>query len=87
MRSLVFSGRGALAKLSTDRRIEILITDINMPGMDGHELADAAVRISEHLKIIVMSGRDPGDCDFPFVRKPFVEADLKETMARNTGLC
>jgi hypothetical protein len=27
-----------LEKLSIDRRIEILITDFNMPGMDGHEL-------------------------------------------------
>ena len=35
----------ALEKLATDIRIEILITDINMPGMDGCELAAAAVRI------------------------------------------
>jgi two-component system, cell cycle response regulator CpdR len=27
----------ALDKLCTDRRIEVLNTDINMPGMDGHE--------------------------------------------------
>jgi CheY-like chemotaxis protein len=35
----------ALEKLSTDSRIEILITDVNMPGMDGYELAAAAVRM------------------------------------------
>jgi hypothetical protein len=27
-----------LEKLSIDRRIEIQITDINMPGVDGYEL-------------------------------------------------
>ena len=32
------SGNDALEKLSGDRRIEILITDINMPGMGGYEL-------------------------------------------------
>ena len=34
------SGNDALEKLSGDRRIEILITDINMPGMDGYQLAE-----------------------------------------------
>jgi two-component system, response regulator PdtaR len=29
----------ALEKLATNSRIEILITDINMPGMDGYALA------------------------------------------------
>ena len=29
-----------MEKLSGDRRIEILITDINMPGMDGYQLAE-----------------------------------------------
>jgi CheY-like chemotaxis protein len=29
----------ALERLSTNPRIEILITDVNMPGMDGYALA------------------------------------------------
>ena len=36
------SGTDALEKLSSERRIEILITDINMPDMDGYELAEKA---------------------------------------------
>ena len=46
----------ALATLSSDPRIEILITDINMPGMDGYELAEKAKRVREGLKVIVLSG-------------------------------
>jgi CheY-like chemotaxis protein len=31
----------ALVKLAVDQAIEILITDINMPGMNGYELAES----------------------------------------------
>lgn len=77
----------ALEKLSTDSRIEILITDINMPGMDGCELAAAAVRMRKWLKVIVLSGREREGCSFPLIRKPFLQRDLRETMKSATGLC
>jgi CheY-like chemotaxis protein len=77
----------ALEKLSSDRRIEILITDINMPGMDGYELAEKATRMREQLSVIVLSGREQDGGGFPLVRKPFLAQDLKRTMAQHTGLC
>jgi two-component system, cell cycle response regulator CpdR len=83
----VASGNDALEKLSIDRRIEILVTDINMPGMDGYELAEAATRTREQLKVILLSGREQDGSGFPLVRKPFLEQDLKRTMAQYTGLC
>ena len=77
----------ALTKLSDDPRVEILITDINMPGMDGYELAEKAKRVREGLKVIVLSGREQDGSEFPLIRKPFLENDLKRTMAQHTGLC
>ncbi len=77
----------ALDKLFNDQRIEVLITDVNMPGMNGFDLAKAAVRGRERLKVIMLSGRDQDGCGFPLVRKPFMAQDLKRTMARYTGLC
>lgn len=71
------NAREALEKLSTDQRIEILITDINMPGMDGYELAERATRIRERLKVIVVSGREQHSSGFPLVRKPFRAQDLE----------
>jgi two-component system, cell cycle response regulator CpdR len=76
----------ALKKLITDDRIEILMTDINMPGMDGCDLAKSAVQMRDDLKVVVLSGRS--ECHgFPLVRKPFSREDLVRTMAHNTGLC
>ena len=80
-------GNDALHRLSTDERIEILITDVNMPGMDGYELTKKAQQIREGLKVIVLSGRDQAASKLPLIRKPFLEQDLKRTMAQHTGLC
>ncbi len=77
----------ALEKLAGNQRIEILITDVNMPGMDGYELAEAARRKRKGLKVIMLSGRTTDQYQFPVIRKPFLEEDLKRVMERNTGLC
>ncbi|MGA9890767.1 MAG: response regulator [Xanthobacteraceae bacterium] len=81
------SGKEALEKLATDQRIEILVTDINMPGMDGYTLTKSATQMREDLKIIVLSGGASGGNGFPLIRKPFLERDLKKAMAQHTGLC
>jgi CheY-like chemotaxis protein len=73
--------------LSMHRRIEVLITVINMPGMDGFELAERAKGMREGLKVILLSGRENNGSGFPFIPKPFLTQDLKRTMARHTGLC
>lgn len=88
----VFAGSGvqALAALGRDRDIDIMLTDINMPEMDGLTLL---ARIPESdvnpmLKSIVVSAY--GDLDnirvamnrgaFDFVTKPIDAADLEITL-------
>ena len=79
------SGLEALDQLRRNQRIAILITDINMPGMDGHELAERATNISPELRVLQLSGRERRRDGFPMIRKPFSQEDLAITMQRTTG--
>jgi two-component system cell cycle response regulator CpdR len=54
------NGTDALAALVNDQRINILISDVNMPGVVGHELAEKAKRVRKDLKVILVSGRESG---------------------------
>jgi two-component system cell cycle response regulator CpdR len=81
------SGQDALDRLKQNQDISILITDINMPGMDGHELAERARRDRPELKILQLSGREPRRDGLPMIRKPFTFEELCSTMQRATGIC
>jgi CheY-like chemotaxis protein len=81
------SGADALDRLRQNENISILITDINMPGMDGHELAELARRDRPELKVLQLSGREPRRGGLPMIRKPFSFEELADTMQRTTGLC
>jgi CheY-like chemotaxis protein len=81
------SGPDALEQLAQNRNISILITDINMPGMDGHELAELARRARPELKVLQVSGREPRRDGLPMIRKPFSFEELVAVMQRTTGIC
>src|SRR4051794_29894142 len=80
------SGDEALEILSRQQNVSILITDINMPGMDGHELAERATRIRPTLKVLQLSGRETRRDGYPMIRKPFTEEDLARVMQQTMGL-
>ncbi len=81
------NGPQALDLLARNRSVEILITDINMPGMSGFELAERAKRVRKGLQVILLSGLESDSRGYPFVRKPFLERDLARTMKHTTGTC
>jgi CheY-like chemotaxis protein len=81
------SGPEALDVLARNESISILITDINMPAMDGHELAERATRYRPTLKVLQLSGRERRRDGFPMLRKPFSEDDLARVMQQTTGVC
>lgn len=71
------SGEEALPLLSTDPSIAMVITDIQMPGMSGLELAEAVQRQRADVRVIVMSGYfHPQRLSQRFLRKPFHMQEL-----------
>src|SRR3954463_3639729 len=69
-----YNGHQALKLLQAHLEIQVLFTDVRMPGMSGTELAEAAQRLRPDLKIVLTSGYvSPRDvpADIPFVRKPW----------------
>ncbi|HRN88803.1 CHASE3 domain-containing protein [Hyphomicrobium sp.] len=78
------SAREALVQLERDIEIDLLLTDIVMPEMNGRKLADAAIKVRPDLKVIFMTGftknavvhngvLDPG---VNFLAKPFSLEEL-----------
>jgi CheY-like chemotaxis protein len=80
------SATEALGTLANDQTIEILISDINMPGLAGSDLAERACSYRPHLKVILLTGGTADSRGFPLLRKPFVQSDLQRVMAETTGL-
>jgi PAS domain S-box-containing protein len=49
-------GPGGLEVLQSRRRIDLLITDVGLPGLNGRQMADAARLLRPGLKVIFMTG-------------------------------
>lgn len=84
------SGAEALQKTGKAERIDILLTDIMMPRMNGVELAKKFVNLVPGVKILFMSGylsdpvRDEGLPlkKYPIIEKPFSLDKLKSEFTR-----
>ncbi len=86
----VFAGDGveALERLANDDAIDIVLTDINMPRMDGLTLLDNIGALDRLLKVVIVSAY--GDMDnirtamnrgaFDFITKPIDFTDLETTV-------
>ena len=84
----VATGQEALAHIDRDEHLDVLLTDLVMPGMDGRTLAHAVRKKRPDLHIIYMSGHTDdtlmrkellaeGLC---YLQKPFSRADLISTL-------
>jgi len=49
-------GPGGLAILESSERIDLLVTDVGLPGLNGRQIVDAARTARPHLKVLFMTG-------------------------------
>jgi len=83
---VIEAGDGAHALEVSDRHqgpIDLLLTDIQMPGMRGDELAEEMLERRPGIKVLCMSGdlgilldRCTSARDVPFIAKPFRTEEL-----------
>jgi two-component system, cell cycle response regulator CpdR len=86
----VANGAAALEQISGDGRFDLLLTDIQMPVMDGIALALAAARDHRDLKVVLMTGyadqreRAKGLDSLvrDVVQKPFSMAEMREVVKK-----
>jgi CheY-like chemotaxis protein len=76
----------ALEKIATNSRIEVLITDVKMPSLDGYELAERGRRLHRSLQVIIASGTERPK-DLPFISKPVSRQRLAEVITGVTRRC
>jgi DNA-binding response OmpR family regulator len=66
--------------------IDVLLTDVKMPKMDGVELSAHILKERPETKILLMSGKDSGEImvlgrKMQFLRKPFLAKELSEKIS------
>lgn len=90
--TVTFQSASALLHWNQLRRIDCVVSDIRMPGMDGWQLASELRRVHERLPIVLMTAHDPqgGMVDASLaalalpeiLRKPFEPQLLLDAIAR-----
>jgi CheY-like chemotaxis protein len=80
-------GAEALAILQKDPEIEILLTDLGLPGMNGRQLVEEARRLRPDIKVIIASGYSTENTaggkpegDITYLTKPFDLGQLRRAL-------
>ncbi|MCY4213580.1 MAG: SpoIIE family protein phosphatase [Gammaproteobacteria bacterium] len=89
---LLFARDGfeALEQLKEDRDIELVLSDINMPGMTGLTLLEQIPQVDPHIRAVIVSAYDDMENirtamnrgAFDFITKPINFGDLKITIEK-----
>ena len=82
----ILAASGPFAALEQSRayegHIEVLLTDVNMPGMDGITLAECVVTEHPNIRVLLMSAATTVESRFPLLTKPFRIGQLLEAVSK-----
>lgn len=80
-------GLAGLEVLQSDRPIDVLLTDVKMPGLNGYQLAEAGLSLRPEMRVMLMTGYADEvipdairDASIPILRKPFNFATLASSV-------
>jgi len=86
-----------LSQKYTDKKIDLLVTDIMMPGLNGNELAERLLKMRDSMKVIYISGYTNNtiknqeflNLRSAFIQKPFSSKTLgtrvREVLDKQVG--
>jgi DNA-binding response OmpR family regulator len=67
--------------IARQENVTLLITDVNMPGMDGLDLARRVTEECRDVRVLVISGRVADAGSVAFLPKPFSRPELLRRVA------
>ena len=81
------SGASAIELAEEKRQIDMLLSDVDMPGMSGPDLGEALKKARPDLHVMLMSGGVDGNLlvlnyGWAFILKPFVAAKLVQMITK-----
>lgn len=80
------SGEEAMRLLAEPIRVDVLLTELRLPDIDGRELAWAVTQKRPFIRVAYMGTQSPieplNPADAPLLIKPFTAPALAEAMAR-----
>jgi DNA-binding NtrC family response regulator len=81
-------GASGIAALQSDQPIDVLLSDIKLPDIDGYKVAEAGRALRPGLKVILMTGYAPTPLPptlqsvvYRVLQKPFSLETLPDTVA------
>jgi YesN/AraC family two-component response regulator len=85
-------GDHAIALCAVFEPVDVLLTDITMPAMNGHDLVRSISELHPTIRCVLMTGFDDVDCQdcpiapkCPILRKPFLPNDAVSLVAQVLG--
>jgi DNA-binding NtrC family response regulator len=85
-------GNAGLEILRSAAPIDVLLTDVKMPGLNGYQLAEAGLSLRPAMKVMLMTGyADEAipdsirEASIPVIRKPFDFAKLASSVREGLG--
>jgi hypothetical protein len=85
-------GPSALAIIKADPRVELMVTDVGLPGMNGRQLAEAVRELRPELRILFVTGYADkaagGELDgqgMDMITKPFALEALSDKVSQMLG--